>query len=1252
MGAFKATKVLVLSTLVTVFGLISPTQAEETSPHPYFDLTKEFPNYFSETTREELEVALGSIFDRLEVPVVIEGKLQSARYFDQIQKELESVDPTAEVVPSGGVVRAVISHIYEQLHMARATNPHLTTTQFLKNISQGNAGIPAYEVRGIGSDFDLLLYKFDPAKSKTLRELVEKLTNSSESKFDMRYAKSTYKRAFFTVGDIKEYEAQIKRATAQGGCDLDFLAFSLKSGKLITPQGFDEIIPNFFEGTYRYLAPKSQAVEDGDKQTIRGFRPLIELPFLQIKDETVLREELSLLLKKVQGNRRLSSKALDQFAKMVRNSRFLGGHNRIYRSAPESIEAGLLELVLAIPRDQEKSHPPIPEFVDRFALGRPSSVPRELLIPIDEFIRTHSDNGILYHGTPDIEKGMAILRGGLFVSGGKGSQGMAAFGRGGYLTNDRSYSAGRAGSRGMVLKLPVRNDSRLRVLDWAKAKNHPWVKSFQSTLGDADLFEALARQQGIDFIVNRHVLLQNVEGLVIDKNIRILLESLYISLSSQLESVDLKTANIVELGKQIEEFKNLRSFYTNLTGEAFPDIETTALSAMLVDRLESGLSENPGEEFNFLKKMKAENFNLNRERMKQAIEIAPTYLAKNGYARLFLFKFNPNADEKFFCNAAIQYAYAGALAEHFSGLGDRPPDKLDSGAVSQANASSIFWDTIRSHNPGLSDEQIITQKISPLLRVFQYSGTLDGVLQIIGQRELVARALALHLFAKSVIRKYYSSLPFESILLPSADYSDEIRKEFNEYLARYYIIADQTERTILDTLDEQYSSQGRHTSKLSRPPKIKPWEPVSRYVEKYNGTVLVAMLNGPQRLEVFNELVQWKSHSESVQQELRRIIRSEYPDKTELLEAYIQHGRMPPQILEDELIYAFSKGVLKADVAENFIKRMVSNPRLYNINLNLIDPALRRTLLRNEFSQLPSGAVGEWLKENLSKQRITLNEHKAFTYSAFKTHGLEFAWSQKMDLRAIPEKPLTTHWQRYLQTNSPEASAKILRDMRNRLKPELSEALTEMYLAQYGLYETIMHGFTVQKNPSPEQLTNLLEILKGLSDIPRVFLFYGDSLSIFKMRPSDSEISSKIALEMIRLVTKSRALTEPEFETILPWLLRDSRLPTTFINQFIVRHALQISATKVGRLSWNLLIEQLNWDPSTSLLVLEHFSHQPYDKKVVIARKIAAMKEAWSEPLLQKITELRSGQNRALIDWMMQLRSSNRTIECETLLAR
>ena len=550
---FKAAKWLAFAVLL--FGCCEHSllyaQSDEVARLPnYFQREIEFPNYFLsadyrhksaeeippeilKASRDRLERAMQSVLKRMEVPILFPGKAKPElfRYLDFAISEARKIEADVKILPSGGLVRSAIGYIYQIVYDRIAQDPGLSAENVLEEIAKASDGIPGHEVRGRGSDLDILVSSrahVEKEKIRLIQGTLKAAVDSAEAAYGARDFKGAYKRAIFTVGDVKDYREQTERSVRQGGADIDFLAFDIEAGHFVEPEGRTEIVNNLLRAEYQYLPPeKGQSIEDAEKQTVRGMRPLVELPFLRIKDERRFREELRQLQVSAEADQPLSRKAIDQFNKMTNNVRFGGGHNRIYRGAGGSLEKSVLEVLRTI--EEKSGRFTLPEYVDSFSLAQKPDIPKdlsEILMPLKDFLRGQTEEGFLYHGTPQVDNSLAVMRAGFFVSKSKGHipgrHSNANFGRGGYFSADRGDAVGYAKQEGVVFKMKVKPDSRLRILDFDRQLDSDILQQIKKSALEQgrDLFEVLARDFGIDFIVRRYrgeadsvVLLQNAAAL-------------------------------------------------------------------------------------------------------------------------------------------------------------------------------------------------------------------------------------------------------------------------------------------------------------------------------------------------------------------------------------------------------------------------------------------------------------------------------------------------------------------------------------------------------------------------------------------------------------------------------------------------------------------------------------------------------------------------------------------------------------------
>jgi hypothetical protein len=532
----------------------------------YFDLRNEFPNYFLpkeyrstssiqipeqilQSRIHLLEFAVASILRRVTLPMVLSEKdgLQVVRYFENMKKIIaETENSSVQLLASGGVVRSVIGYVYSILYEKIKGNPQLKEEDILQSIINDTSDLPGLMVRGVGSDWDVLLKFKDrnltdyPQRLNHLCSKLIEVTNSAETLFSMRNNSSALKKSIFSVADVKEYEAQITRATSQGGSTIDFLSFDVEMGKFVEPPKFPGIIVKLIKGYYSYEAPSDlKLLEDGPKQTIRGLRASLELPFLKVEDEKALIFELKDLLKQVQQGFLPSAKALDQFNKMIRNARYGGAHNRFYRALPGTLDSIALELAVALTKKSEQNL--IPEFVDHFEIppqGRDlNGLPEDLVIHNLDFEK-------IFHGTSNVENSLAIIRGGFFIS--KAKQGVAHYGRGAYASSKSNIAQSFAGSSGVVFEVSLVKGKIINILDWEKHKDSPVIKRIEkkAQLLGRDIFEYLSSEHGIDIILNTHILIENAEAIESHLNLKSLILISLHAVENKLNSLNIRVSQL------------------------------------------------------------------------------------------------------------------------------------------------------------------------------------------------------------------------------------------------------------------------------------------------------------------------------------------------------------------------------------------------------------------------------------------------------------------------------------------------------------------------------------------------------------------------------------------------------------------------------------------------------------------------------------------------------------------------------------
>lgn len=492
--------------------------------------------------------------DRITVPLVSEtGELIEPRYFSYLLERAKKIDKAVEIIPSGGVVRSAISYIYDEMRKGKS----------LADLAADKTLIPAADFRSIGGDFDVFA-RSPNGKMPEVAKLIKDITNSAEEKYGMTESRAKVKRQFFTIADVKDFDEHWQRSVSQGGSTLDFLGFHYfeDGGSFLEPPQDTNIVRNLIRGRFRYIAGDVSA-EDLAKQVVRGFRALVELPWLRLADERVLADEVDQVIAKARSGERGSSKVIEQFAKLVRNSRYHGANNRFYRAAAGSVEGRLVELS-AVLSDPKK--PLLPEFLQAMPAGRePLPSPDLNYMTYDDFIRGHTNNGVLHHGTPMLEHGMAILRNGLFVSA--EVQGTSAKGYGTYTSADPNFARGYAGSDGLVLELRIKPEAK--IIDWKKFKASNAILfaeiEAEAAAKGIDPKRLFSQSFDVDVIIDGHVLIQNAEMVEYPDGMKSLLKSI------RDQAMDASRGALQRL-RASAEFKRSQAFLSDL-GMDVDDIE-------------------------------------------------------------------------------------------------------------------------------------------------------------------------------------------------------------------------------------------------------------------------------------------------------------------------------------------------------------------------------------------------------------------------------------------------------------------------------------------------------------------------------------------------------------------------------------------------------------------------------------------------------------------------------------------------------
>jgi len=580
----------VIYILCLIFAVFSTTAMGDTDTFS----TTEFPNYFQElsgstgaetrTTIALLEQVMQSVVNRVSAPMLTEkGKLEKVFVFRELVVRLQK-GGLEEILISGGTVRDVWAYVYVYLVKERAKDPRRSIKDILLELRDAKVEIRGQDILGLGSDIDILVRDNDPRKVERAIQIAARISSDFEKAFNTNGLAESIRRSFFLRMDAHEFSKQTERTQSQGGSAIDQIAFSLTNGKIVEPSRTYAITEKFLKGEYDFYPPQSEsALVEPLATLIRGFRALVQIPFLSLSQKSAerIRDSVDKLRRLIKAGYRPSEKELDQFAKLVRNSRFFGANNRLLRHLTGSPE----ELFYKLAASLASGKPLLPEFASYFPVeGKPrvrNGLPTELLTDPRQFIQEHTKNGFIYHGTPTIESGLAILRGGLFIS--SGAQGTAMFGRGAYTSNQLTVAQGYAGSTGLLFELEFNPSTieHLNILDWEKVEGHPWIQEKIETASrrGIDLFEMLAKEHGIDVVLNKHILIQNAAILKFPKSMGDILKTLRFSI------LDL-SLDITYRARMISIFDSLKKFVSILEGAMFAEIDEQYRRRILKDVLD------------------------------------------------------------------------------------------------------------------------------------------------------------------------------------------------------------------------------------------------------------------------------------------------------------------------------------------------------------------------------------------------------------------------------------------------------------------------------------------------------------------------------------------------------------------------------------------------------------------------------------------------------------------------------------------
>ena len=485
---------------------------------------------------------------------------QKKGFFNALEEIAKAQDPEVKLYVFGGVVRSLLGYIYKKLHNAHLKEEerlkraltedeliHLIKRTFVfiihgfsqknyqdylnKKISDVNKifknDFPSFSVLGVGSDLDILFKSNKPNfDKKPLEEFIQKARQAIDVKTGGE--EEDFINSFLPKADVLPYQEQLDRTKSEGGSTLDWIAFPI-NGEEIAVESKD-VLKDFITGIYRYKKGKTTS----HRQTVRGLRPLLEIPFLRLDRESqnLLNEEVSKLTV-------VDQKDVD---KLFRNARYGAADNLLTKG----------ESLLA--KSVDTSPIKVPVFLRKVSIETRKVKDRsldDLLLKRENFEKEYTKDGVLLHGTSSLNNLLYIVRNGLFVS--QESQGGSVNGLGVYMTSDVNTAQGYATDNGMILEFPLNPSLNLRILNYENVKNEEKILKLtggvdlnapgNATIREA-IFNKLARDYDIDIIVNTHVLIENADAVQAPKKAIDFIKTILIDASRKLDAETISLENL------------------------------------------------------------------------------------------------------------------------------------------------------------------------------------------------------------------------------------------------------------------------------------------------------------------------------------------------------------------------------------------------------------------------------------------------------------------------------------------------------------------------------------------------------------------------------------------------------------------------------------------------------------------------------------------------------------------------------------
>lgn len=524
----------------------------------------QFPNVFRTTTPKDLNRAVSYVYDHLEFPIYSEARqrVEWVNLVDHLNQVVRPIDPSAQIFMGG--IRAILGYLYEQTYRSGT----LDAIYQQKTFSH-------LEVQGVGSDWDVFL-QCKPEHFEVLRSLILREIGSVEHKMGIpkESLSEGLRKQIYPVADVKEYSSQVSKSMEQGGSELDWLAYDAERKMILEPKGAEEIIHDFLMGVYTYHVPGDPRFNT-DKQIIRALRPMVEIPFLRLKNEAYVKSLVKALFLSIENGNDLSPNAIEAILRMVRNTRFAAANNRLLEADGDSVESYVRKICDYY--QQRKDSILISEMVP-FQMKEaepPEPIPPELLPAVvapDEFFEHYTDRGKLYHFTPSPDNALLIFRSGIRISNGK--QGYARYGSGGYLTSDPQLNL-----YPYRLDVEVKRERHFLALDLERIEGTPFLAELERL--HPDLNKYLREKYHAEFIFRKYVMLQNIDAIRVSHDV--VFKGLLHSLYSQLQDSSL---GILAQTKLYLEYELLYASYALLNKEVIQIESPEKIKSRLLEEIQ------------------------------------------------------------------------------------------------------------------------------------------------------------------------------------------------------------------------------------------------------------------------------------------------------------------------------------------------------------------------------------------------------------------------------------------------------------------------------------------------------------------------------------------------------------------------------------------------------------------------------------------------------------------------------------------